>query len=154
MLFRRLVAVLLGFMVIAGAGLGTLGFASAAGNAKAILYPEQQINWVNQDEGFCQVGGAPSGQTNGFINVHRDGNTLLVNFHLRDAAPDASYQINQSCVRGDIARLTTNANGVGDVTFSEQISSGETQFVFDVCLMPCGTQPTITYYASGLVTLP
>jgi hypothetical protein len=152
---RRFVNVIAGLVVATSVSLVPLfpAVANSAENAKAPLYPEQTINGVNQDPGFCFSGAAPSSQTNGFIIVHRDGNTLHVNFHLEGASPNATYQMNQSCVAGNVATLTTNPTGVGNADFSYAIPSFESNFVFDACQVPCGT-PNNTYYASGLVTLP
>ncbi len=154
--FRRLIALVAGLTLLLTLSAGALRPASAdvADSAKATVYPETVVNFHNQDPDFCFNGADPQNQTNGFINVYRDGNTLTVDFHLRGAAPNASYQINLSCQVGDIATLVTNKDGVGNVTFSRNVSPGETQFVFDACLMPCGTRANETYYASGLVTLP
>ncbi len=154
--FQRLVALVAGLTLLLGVTGFGLRSASAGGafTAKALLYPESVVSFQNQDPDFCFNGADPQDQTNGLIKAYRSGNRLTVEFHLADAVPNASYQINLSCQRGNIATLTTNDDGDGKVTFSIDIPSGETQLVFDACQVPCGTRADETYYASGLVTLP
>ena len=54
----------------------------------------------------------------GFANYHRTGNTVSVNFHLKKAMPNATYQIelwgNACSFFGIITTVTTNANGVAN----------------------------------------
>jgi hypothetical protein len=136
-------------------GTALLPAAADSGQVRKVpLYPESVVNGVNQDPGFCADGAAPAAQSNGFIVAQRAGTTLTVNLHLKGASPNATYQVNQSCRIGNIATLATSPNGVGNVEFSYTVPADESQFVFDACLMPCGTRSNETYYASALMMLP
>jgi hypothetical protein len=68
----------------------------------------------------------------GFTNYHREGNTVSVNYHLKGALPNATYQVelwgNSCTFFGVITTLTTNENGVANGNSSLDVPAASTRF--------------------------
>jgi hypothetical protein len=84
------------------------------------------------------AGKADCGSTNtnfsaiGFVNYHRVGDTLSLNYHLQGALPNATYTVQMwgpPCnFLATLGTVKTNSNGVGNADFSMPIPFGRTQF--------------------------
>ena len=68
----------------------------------------------------------------GFVNYHRQGNTVSVNFHLKGAAPNTSYRIelwgNACSFFGILGTTTTNSKGVANLSGSMTVPAASTRF--------------------------
>jgi hypothetical protein len=68
----------------------------------------------------------------GFVNYHRTGNIVKVNWHFRDAMPNFTYQIQlwrDACTfHAVLGTITTNQNGVGNLTASTTVPPTSTRF--------------------------
>jgi len=62
-------------------------------------------------------GGPASAAVLGFVNAHRLDDQLVINVHVKGAAPNKTYFVGLRCIGVD-AVLKTNKNGVGNVTFT------------------------------------
>lgn len=77
----------------------------------------------------------------GFVNFHRVGNTVRLNVHLKDAQPDATYNVflfaNPPCgpagliTGGSLGTVTTNDQGVGNANVEVTVPAGDTGFFAD-----------------------
>jgi hypothetical protein len=67
--------------------------------------------------GNCDGSGFPAGDPRGFVNAHLQENqgVVLFNVHLRNADPNATYEVSIRC-GAVIGTVTTNRNGVGNAT--------------------------------------
>lgn len=67
----------------------------------------------------------------GFVNFHLDGTTVTLNYHIKDAKPDATYYVfgySGFCnYDGYVGSLVTNSNGVANADFTYTASTGTTQ---------------------------
>ena len=81
----------------------------------------------------------------GFTNYHRQGNTVSINFHLKDATPNTSYRIelwgNVCSFFGIVTTVTTNSNGVANANGSLTVPAASTRF-FATALGPTGYNDT------------
>jgi len=67
----------------------------------------------------------------GFVNYHRTGDMVTVNFHLKGATPNASYQVElwgDICSFFGVMGTVTNKNGVANFTGSLTVPSASTRF--------------------------
>jgi hypothetical protein len=81
----------------------------------------------------------------GFTNYHRTGNTVSINFHLKGATPNTTYQIelwgNACTFFGIITTVTTNKQGVANANGSMTVPAASTRF-FATALGPTGYSDT------------
>jgi TRAP-type mannitol/chloroaromatic compound transport system substrate-binding protein len=81
--------------------------------------------------GLCQANPAAASPEGFFTVVPQADGTVQVNLHLRDATPNATYNVADTChyfVSG--LTFTTNKYGVGNVSFTVP-AAGQTTWVFD-----------------------
>lgn len=103
-------------------GLTTAGAASAADNAnKVTLYSDAD-----------QCGGAPATAHAdvGFVNLHQDGQTVTVIYHLKNGVPGATYYVSGYSgycnYDGFLGTVVPNSNGVANATFTYTIPAADT----------------------------
>jgi hypothetical protein len=135
---RQLIAVALALAVGGPAGEGLL-FANAAG-ADSVNNPKADIESGNF---FC---GFPDGvPVIGFTNYHRSGNTVSVEYHLKNGIPDATYVVelwgDVCSFFGTVATVTTNDNGVANGNGSVTVPGYSTRF-FATGIGPNGANDT------------
>ena len=117
---RRIIAALL----LSGSLLGAIAtHAFAASHAR-----------VSTFEGKADCG---SPNTNfpiiGFVKFHRFGNTVDINYHLKNAAPNTTYTVElwqptPCSLLATVGSVTTNQKGEGDRKFETTVSPTSTQF--------------------------
>lgn len=68
----------------------------------------------------------------GFTNYHRTGNSVSVQYHLKNALPNATYIVQlwgDACSYfGTVTTITTNSNGVANGTGSLTVPATSTRF--------------------------
>ena len=68
----------------------------------------------------------------GFTNYHRTGNSVSVQYHLKNALPNATYVVQlwgDACSYfGTVTTITTNSNGVANGTGSLTVPATSTRF--------------------------
>jgi hypothetical protein len=68
----------------------------------------------------------------GFTNYHRQGNTVSVNYHLKNGIPNATYRVElwgDLCTFfGVVTTVTTNKNGVANGNGSVTVPAASTRF--------------------------
>ena len=68
----------------------------------------------------------------GFTNYHRTGNSVTVQYHLKNALPNATYVVQlwgDACSYfGTVTTITTNSNGVANGTGSLTVPATSTRF--------------------------
>ena len=68
----------------------------------------------------------------GFVNFHRLGNRVSINFHLKDGSPNTNYVVSlwgQGCsFAAFLGSTTTNQNGVANFTGSTTVPPALTRF--------------------------
>jgi hypothetical protein len=99
---------------------------------------------VQQGNHFCGAN-HPEFPVIGFVNYHRSGTTVSVNFHLKGAAAKTSYRIElwgDTCTRfGILGTVTTNPHGVANLTGSATVPAASTRF-FATAFGPNGYNDT------------
>jgi hypothetical protein len=132
--------VLTGALVTLIGVLGLFLTASTAG-ADSPNNPKAPIQFGNAFCGFD----FPDLPVVGFANYHRQGNTVSVNFHLKGAPPNTTYQIElwgDFCTfLGVMTTVTTNKNGVANANASLTVPAALTRF-FATGLGPNGYNDT------------
>ena len=132
--------VLTGVLVTLVGVLGLFLTASTAG-ADSPNNPKAPIQSGNAFCGFD----FPELPVIGFANYHRQGNTVSVNFHLKGAIPNATYQVQlwgDFCsFFGVMTTVTTNKNGVANANGSLTVPAASTR-VFATGLGPNGFNDT------------
>ncbi len=122
---RIIIALLLGGsmlgVILVGAITPTFA-ASNASNAKATTFA-RKADCGSPNTNFTSLG---------FVNFHRQGNTVAVNYHLKNAQPNATYIVElwqAPCnFVATFGSVTTNSNGVGNGNFEVTVPSASTQF--------------------------
>ena len=118
MLTRPRILVVLSFVLLA-AVVPRLDVAQAAtanrgGNGKVNLYQGG-------------TGGPCSGEDlavkTGFINFHRNGDSISVNVHIKSGVPNTTYEVFVRCV-GSLGTIQTDDDGVGNGNFTAAWSPG------------------------------
>ena len=68
----------------------------------------------------------------GFTNYHRTGNTVSIQYHLKNALPNATYIVQlwgDACTYfGTVTTITTNSNGVANGNGSMTVPASSTRF--------------------------
>jgi hypothetical protein len=127
-------------VVVAAIGLVLASSTTAAPSGSA-NNPKADIQSGNA---FCGID-FPALPVIGFTNYHREGNTVSVNYHLKGALPNATYQVElwgDFCTFfGVITTVTTNANGVANGNGSLDVPAASTRF-FATGLGPNGYNDT------------
>ena len=81
----------------------------------------------------------------GFTNYNRVGNTVQIEYHLKDAIPNAKYQVQlwgDFCsFFGNVELVTTNSNGVANGNCTVTVPAASTRF-FATALGPNGFNDT------------
>src|SRR5215218_284219 len=99
---------------------------------------------IQQGNLFCGAD-RPDLPVIGFSNYHRSGNTVSVNFHLKNAMPKANYRIelwgNSCSFFGIVKTVKTNSHGVANATGSVTVPAAATRF-FATGLGPNGYNDT------------
>ena len=99
---------------------------------------------IQQGNFFCGAN-HPELAVIGFVNYHRSGNTVSVNFHLKGAVPKTSYRIElwgDACTPfGILGTVTTNPHGVANLTASQTVPAASTRF-FATAFGPTGYNDT------------
>ena len=109
---------------------------------------------IQQGNGFCGAD-LPALPVIGFANYHRTGNTVTVQYHLKNGHPNTEYSIvslwTAPCTYlGDFsAPITTNKNGVANATGSITVPAGATQFF----ATSASFSPTFQWHDTPMVTL-
>ena len=99
---------------------------------------------IQQGNFFCGAD-LPALPVIGFTNYHRSGDTVSINFHLKKARPNTTYEIQlwgDACsFFGVVTTVTTNAKGVANGNGSLAVPSASTRF-FATALGPDGFHDT------------
>jgi hypothetical protein len=86
---------------------------------------------IQENNSFCGAD-LPALRVIGFVNYHRTDNTVKVNWHFKDATPNFTYQIQlwrDACTfHATLGTITTNKNGVGNLTASVTVPATSTRF--------------------------
>jgi hypothetical protein len=86
---------------------------------------------IQENNSFCGAD-LPALRVIGFVNYHRTDNTVTVNWHFKDAMPNFTYQIQlwrDACTfHAILGSITTNQNGVGNLTASVTVPPTSTRF--------------------------
>lgn len=81
----------------------------------------------------------------GFTNYHRDSNVVSVEYHLKNGIPNSTYFVSlwgDACsFFGNVATVTTNANGVANGNGSVTVPAASTRF-FATAFGPNGFNDT------------
>jgi hypothetical protein len=86
---------------------------------------------IQAGNGFCgaDVGTLP---VVGFTNYHRTGNTVSIEYHLKNALPNATYIVqlwgNACSYLGTVTTITTNKSGVANGNGSLTVPATSTRF--------------------------
>jgi hypothetical protein len=116
----------------------------SAGVSAAGSSPNNPQEDIQQGNFFCGAD-LPALPVIGFTNFHRTGNTVSINFHLRNAIPNATYQVSLwgavCSFFGVVDTVTTNRNGVANASGSVTVPSLVTRF-FATGLGPNGFNDT------------
>ena len=68
----------------------------------------------------------------GFVNYHRTGNVVSINWHFKGAPPNTTYQIQMwrdiCTFHGVLGTVTTNGNGVANLNASTVVPPTSTRF--------------------------
>jgi hypothetical protein len=133
----RIIAALAALPIAAALALGSAGTAFAASDNN----PQADIQ---QGNGFCGFNDTAL-PVIGFANYHRVGDTITVNYHIKDGRPDTVYHFslwaNPGCFPvGTLPDVTTNDNGVananGDITLTGKNTALTTFFATSWDLHP------------------
>lgn len=107
-----------------GVGAATPALAATGQNATGTLYA---------NNAYC--GGAQDTRqpVEGFVNFHHaDPATIHLEYHLKDAQPNATYTVylyEGGCqFAGTAGTVTTNSNGVGNLNADVPVNSADTSF--------------------------
>lgn len=104
-----------------------LGATQAGGNGSA-NNPKAPI----QENNAACGADLPALRVIGFVNYHRTGNTVTINWHFKDAMPNFTYQIQlwrDACTfHAILGTITTNKKGVGNLTASVAVPPTSTRF--------------------------
>jgi hypothetical protein len=102
--------------------------AAQAGSTGSANNPRADIQ---ENNAFCGAD-LPLLRVIGFVNYHRTGNIVKVNWHFRDAMPNFTYRIElwrDFCTfHAVLGTITTNQNGVGNLTASVAVPPTSTRF--------------------------
>ena len=148
MRWRALAGVLVSALGMGGASMCAVALADNASNAKAGIYLDKADCGGPNTSGYQQAG---------FVNYHRVGDTVTINYHLKGASPGATYYVwlvTTPCPThgpAPLGTVTTNDNGVGNGVFSATVPSGDTEFYATSATNPNAAPP---YNDSVFVTLP
>ena len=102
---------------------------------------------------FCGADAA-SLPTIGFVNYHRSGDTVQVEFHLKGARPNENYFISlwgDACsFFGNLGTVKTNKNGVANLNASLDVPTGTTRIFATALNLTTGYNdtPAVTLSAS------
>jgi hypothetical protein len=103
--------------------------------------PKADIQSGNQ---FCGAD-IPTLPVIGFTNYHRQGNTVSIEYHLKNGIPNSTYTIslwgNACTFFGNVTTVTTNGNGVANGNGSISVPAASTRF-FATGLGPNGFNDT------------
>jgi hypothetical protein len=86
---------------------------------------------IQKGNGFCGAD-VPTLPVIGFVNYHRQGNVVSINYHLKNGVPNATYFVSlwgDACsFFGNVATITTNGNGVANASGSVTVPPTSTRF--------------------------
>jgi hypothetical protein len=107
---------------------------------------EQPKADIQAGNGFCgaDVAALP---VVGFTNYHRTGNTVSIEYHLKNALPDSTYIVElwgDACTFfGVITTVTTNGNGVANGNGDITVPAASTRFFATAWGPTAGTTPPL-----------
>ena len=131
---RRILAA----VVVALAAVGAFALTASADSSNN---PKADIQSGNA---FCGAD-VPALPTIGFTNYHRQGNTVMVEYHLKNAIPNSVYQVelwgNFCSFFGVVTTITTNGRGVANGNGSLTVPAASTRF-FATAFGPNGYNDT------------
>jgi hypothetical protein len=108
------------------AGAPVAGDPSSGDPFKAAVFTD-----FNPGEPTCDGPSPGTGQPGGFVTAVPQGDgTIQVNLHLRNAVPNTTYSIADTCHYFTTYTVTTNGHGVGNASFILPLA-GQTSWVFD-----------------------
>ena len=110
-------------VAVVGAGISALSAtADSAGNPKAD---------IQAGNGYCGAD-VQSLPVAGFTNYHRTGDTVSIEYHLKNGVPNSTYTVElwgDACsFIGVVTTVTTNGNGVANGNGSITVPSSSTRF--------------------------
>ena len=115
-------------VVLVGAVGLVLSSSTTAAPSDSPNNPKTDIQSGNANCGFS----IPALPVIGFTNYHRQGNTVSVNYHLKNGIPNATYQVElwgDFCsFFGVVTTVTTNKNGVANGNGSVTVPAASTRF--------------------------
>lgn len=86
---------------------------------------------IEAGNGYCGAD-VPSLPVVGFVNYHRTGDTVSIEYHLKDARPNEAYTVelwgNGCTYFGTLGTVTTNGNGVANFNGSIDVPHTSTRF--------------------------
>lgn len=126
----------------------------SAPSASASSDPDMGLLYTGTGSaGLCHANPAAAAQEGFLTVVPQSDGTVQVSLHLRDATPNATYNVADTCrhyVPG--VTFTTNKLGVGNVTFSVP-AAGQKTWVFDGYNVNSQSVPTDHYVSMPLTPI-
>jgi hypothetical protein len=131
------------FVTMVMVALIATGVSALSASAGSSNNPKADIQAGN---GFCgaDVAALP---VVGFTNYHRTGNTVSIEYHLKNALPDSTYIVElwgDACTFfGVITTVTTNGNGVANGNGDITVPAASTRFFATAWGPTAGTTPPL-----------